>query len=79
MADIKLTQSLSDIEQHIEALESRNAFQDDVIEQLNTELAIHQTQISELKNQLKLVAERIKDNGSPGSGKIEPEAPPPHY
>ncbi|WP_440877611.1 SlyX family protein [Thalassotalea sp. PLHSN55] len=79
MADKPITQSLSEIEQHIEALESRNAFQDDVIEQLNHELAIHQAQISELKTQLKLVAERIKDHNPLEGGKAEQEPPPPHY
>ncbi len=67
------------LEERIIALESRNLFQDDVIEQLSEELAVHQAQIAELKEQIQLVANRLKDNGSLSSGKDEIEPPPPHY
>jgi len=67
------------LEERIIALESRNLFQDDVIEQLSEELAVHQAQIAELKEQIQLVANRLKDNGSLSSGKAEIEPPPPHY
>jgi len=72
-------ETIHKLEQHVEALESRNAFQDDVIEQLNNELTIHQSEIAELKAQLKIVAERIKSNSTVDTGKIEQEPPPPHY
>lgn len=76
----KQTQSDSKIlEERIDALESRNLFQDDVIEQLSEELAVHQTQLSELKAQIQLVANRLKDAGSLSSGKDDVEPPPPHY
>ena len=67
------------LEDRIDTLESRNLFQDDVIEQLSEELAIHQAQIAELKEQIQLVANRIKDAGSMSSSKEEIEPPPPHY
>lgn len=67
------------LEERINALESRNLFQDDVIEQLSEELAVHQAQIAELKEQIQLVANRIKDSGSMSSAKEEIEPPPPHY
>jgi SlyX protein len=79
MADKPVAQSVELLEQSIEALESRNAFQDDIIEQLNHELAIHQEQIADLKLQLQLIANRIKDNAPNDSGKEEIEPPPPHY
>ncbi len=79
MADKKLDQKLQVLEQHIEALESRNAFQDDVIDQLNTEISVHQIQISELKAQLSLIASRIKDNQTTEPVTQEIEPPPPHY
>lgn len=63
----------------LEALESRNAFQDDVIEQLNQELSIHQKEIAELKYQLKLIANRMKEAGNSPSSAVEVEPPPPHY
>jgi SlyX protein len=71
--------NIEELQHSIEALESRNAFQDDVIEQLNTEISIHQNDISDLKSQLKLIANRIKDNTSTPSGAEEIEPPPPHY
>jgi SlyX protein len=67
------------LEERINALESRNLFQDDVIEQLSEELAVHQAQIAELKEQIQLVANRLKDAGSLSSSKEEIEPPPPHY
>lgn len=63
----------------MEALESRNAFQDDIIEQLNNELAVHQSEISELKSQLTLIANRVKDNTPGQSESQDIEPPPPHY
>lgn len=71
--------SITELEQSIEALESRNAFQDDVIEQLNDEITIHQSQIAELQHQLTLIAARVKNSASQQSGQEEIEPPPPHY
>jgi SlyX protein len=75
------SKNIVELQESVEALESRNAFQDDIIEQLNKELTIHQLEISELKSQLTLIANRIKDNmpvsGQDQSEDIEP--PPPHY
>lgn len=67
------------LEERIDLLESRNLFQDDVIEQLSEELAVHQAQITELKAQIQLVANRLKDAGNLSSGKDDVEPPPPHY
>jgi len=78
MADNALN-NIDQLSQSIEALESRNAFQDDVIEQLNNELTIHQEQISELQVQLRLIANRIKSNSAEPISEQEIEPPPPHY
>lgn len=71
--------NISVLEERIISLESRNVFQDDVIDQLSEELAVHQAQIAELKEQIQLVANRLKDAGTLSSGKEEVEPPPPHY
>ncbi len=71
--------STDEITQAIETLETRNAFQDDVIEKLNHELSIHQGQIAELKQQVALLANRLKENTPDQQGKEEIEPPPPHY
>lgn len=72
-------EEINSLEERINALESRNIFQDDVIEQLSEELAIHQTQMAELKEQIQLVANRLKDAGNLSSDKDDVEPPPPHY
>ena len=73
------TKNIIDLKNSVEALESRNAFQDDIIEQLNHELAIHQLEIAELKSQLKQIANRIKDNTAGHNQSQDIEPPPPHY
>ena len=67
------------LEDRVDALESRNLFQDDTIEQLSQELSVHQHEIAELKHQIQLVANRLKDAGSMSSDKEDIEPPPPHY
>jgi len=74
-----MNETMKKIELRIEALESRNAFQDDVIEQLNEEITVHQHQISELQQQLQLLANRVKDASPEQFDKEEVEPPPPHY
>lgn len=67
------------LHEKIEALESRNAFQDDVIEQLNSALAVYQHELSEMKFQVTLLASRVKDAANGSGISEEAEAPPPHY
>ncbi|MGB0938471.1 MAG: SlyX family protein [Colwellia sp.] len=67
------------LEERVNALESRNLFQDDVIEQLSEELAVHQHKISLMQEQIQLVANRLKDAGELNSSKDMIEPPPPHY
>lgn len=79
MASEVVDAKIKQLELSVEALESRNAFQDDIIEQLNHELAIHQDDIANLKEQLKLLATRIKNQPGESQLKMEQEPPPPHY
>lgn len=73
------TNYVQQLEERVDSLESRNVFQDDVIDQLSEELAAHQHELSELKHQLQLVANRLKDAGSLSGDAEEIEPPPPHY
>jgi len=75
----EIPQNIIKLQDSVEALESRNPFQDDMIEQLNNELAVHQSEISELKSQLTLIANRVKDNTPGQSESQDIEPPPPHY
>jgi SlyX protein len=79
MADAKLDELIVNLNNRVEALESRNVFQDDVIEQLSTELAVHQNQLTEIKAQMQLMANRLKEAGSSAEGKVEVDMRPPHY
>lgn len=73
------TDTLGDLEQRIETLEAKNAFQEDLIEQLNREITIHQATLAEMKEHLHLVAQRVKDMAPSNLMKAEDEPPPPHY
>tara|TARA_B110001452_G_C15048881_1_gene366257 strand:- start:58 stop:270 length:213 start_codon:yes stop_codon:yes gene_type:complete len=68
-----------DLEQRIENLEARNAFQDDVIEQLNKEITIHQAELASLKENIQFIAKRLKDVAPSNSVDSGVEPPPPHY
>ncbi|NMP30410.1 SlyX family protein [Thalassotalea sp. M1531] len=70
---------IAQLEQRIETLEAKNAFQEDVIEQLNKEIAIHQASIAELKENMQFIAKRVKDMAPTNLVKAEDEPPPPHY
>lgn len=64
-------------EARLETLESRLAFQEDTIQQLNDALVGQQTRIDRLEALLMLMAQRFgSDEGEPGPV-VEP--PPPHY
>lgn len=80
MADKPVTSNIETLAQSIELLESRNAFQDDIIEQLNQEITLHQIAISQLKEQMQALAKRVKE--SPTSSQVADigdDTPPPHY
>ncbi|MCH2056629.1 MAG: SlyX family protein [Thalassotalea sp.] len=74
-----MSTDLNALEKRIETLEAKNAFQEDVIEQLNQEISIHQASIAELKENMQLIAKRLKDSSPSNILKPEEEPPPPHY
>lgn len=67
-------------EARIEDLESKVAFQDDLIESLNEVVAKQDREILALKQRLSELAAKIEDiaSSAPGSAGQEHE-PPPHY
>ena len=79
MADAKNDKTSIALENRLEVLESRHLFQDDIIEQLNQELAVHQAEIAELKQQLTLMAARLKENSAHQEDESQVEPPPPHF
>ena len=67
------------LEDRIEELESRLAFQDDTIEQLNQALAMQQQDMDKLRHQMGLIAIRMKEMVVSQVASQSEEMPPPHY
>ena len=67
------------LEDRIAELESRLAFQDDTIEQLNQALATQQQDMDKLRHQMGLIATRMKEMVVSQIASQSEETPPPHY
>lgn len=67
------------IEELLIQLESKIAFQDATIEELNQVVTQQQIEISRFKEALKIVTERLKSSQSSMLARPEDETPPPHY
>jgi SlyX protein len=70
---------LSKFEQRFEQLETKLAYQEVIIEELNQEVRKQQLEVDKLKEQLKLMAERLKTHQSSIIAPLSEETPPPHY
>ncbi|MCC8381341.1 SlyX family protein [Xenorhabdus sp. PB30.3] len=70
---------LSSFEQRFEQLETKLAYQEMTIEELNQEVRKQQVEIDRLKEQLKLMTERLKTHQSSIIAPMSEETPPPHY
>lgn len=62
-------------------IETRIAFQDDTIEQLNQIVTTQQQQIDQLRKEIIAIAARISESSGADSNiaKQSEETPPPHY
>lgn len=65
--------------QRLEQLESRLAFQDDTIEQLNQIVTEQQQQIDKMHRQLRILGKRMKEVTVTQVANQDEETPPPHY
>ena len=74
-----MNDSLESLLKRVEELESQAAFQDELHDSLNTIVAKQDGEILDLKRQLILLTERIKEFGEviPGAG--PQDETPPHY
>ncbi|MBD2811415.1 SlyX family protein [Xenorhabdus sp. Vera] len=70
---------LSDIEQRFEQLETKLAYQEATIEELNQEVRKQQIEAEQLKEQLRLMADRLKTHQASIIAPLSEETPPPHY
>lgn len=70
---------MSDQERIIE-LESRVAFQEDTLDQLNQVVSQQELEIEKLKRMIKIINQQIKNFSLDNShGHSDQEPPPPHY
>lgn len=67
------------MENKIIELESKLAFQDETINELNDVITDQQQQLDQLREEVRLVAVRITSFAQSNSSAEEKEPPPPHY
>ncbi|MDF7666710.1 SlyX family protein [Orbaceae bacterium ESL0727] len=67
------------INQYLEALETKLAFQEITIEELNQTVISLQTDISKLREQLLLLSKKLQATQTSHIAALSEETPPPHY
>ncbi|MGB5292112.1 MAG: SlyX family protein [Lysobacterales bacterium] len=74
-----MSQTLETLGRRVDELESQLAFQDELIESLNTTVARQDREILELKHQFSRLSERLKEIGDAAPGAAPQDETPPHY
>ena len=74
-----MTDPIESFAKRIEELESQLAFQDELIESLNSTVARQDGEILELKRQFSMLSERLKEIGDASPGAVPQDEIPPHY
>ncbi|MDX2418038.1 MAG: SlyX family protein [Xanthomonadales bacterium] len=74
-----MSKTIEALGKRIDELESHLAFQDELIESLNTTVARQDREILELKHQFSRLSERLKEIGDASPGAAPQDETPPHY
>jgi SlyX protein len=74
-----VSHTLETLRTRLDELESQLAFQDELIESLNTTVAKQDREILQLKHQFSRLSERLKEIGDASPGAAPQDETPPHY
>ncbi len=74
-----MSDTIESLGKRVDELESQLAFQDELIESLNTTVARQDREILELRHQFSRLSERLKEIGDASPGEVPQDETPPHY